>query len=547
MSTPPLVSIITIFLNAEQFLVEAIESVLAQTYEQWELLLVDDGSTDGSTAIARRYAERCPDKVRYLEHAGHQNRGKSISRNLGIAQARGDYLALLDADDVFLPEKLEQQVAILNQHPRVGMVYGPTLYWYSWTGVPADSRRDVLGKLGVSSNTLHDPPALLTRFLIDGGMVPCTCGLLARRSVVTQVGGFDERIHSMYEDQVFIAKLCLAAPVFVIGRCEDRYRQHPDSTSSQALKTGEYHPTQPNPSRQAFLNWLADYVKTQNVADAALRRALDQALRPYRDALMGDRSGSQPQQAERRRALIGQLPLPAALRRTLRGLWNTRYRPPVGWVRFGSLRRVTPISREFGFDRGQPIDRYYIEQFLARCADDVCGRVLEIGDDAYTRQFGGDRVIRRDVLHVSAADPLATFVGDLTHADHLPSNAFDCFILTQTLHLVYDVRAALRTIYRVVKPGGVVLATLPGISQISNDQWADYWCWSLTVLSAQRLFEEFFPTTHVKVEAYGNVLAATAFLHGLAATELRQAELDYCDRAYEVLITVRALKPKAAG
>ncbi len=219
-------------------------------------------------------------------------------------------------------------------------------------------------------------------------------------------------------------------------------------------------------------------------------------------------------------------------------------RPPVGWVNFGSLRRVTPISREFGYDRGLPVDRYYIENFLAHHSNDIQGRVLEIGDDSYTRQFGGDRVTTRDVLHVKEGNPIATFVGDLTNADHIPSDAFDCFILTQTLHLVYDFRVALKTIYRILKPGGVILATVPGISQISTDEWADYWCWSFTTLSARRLFEEFFPADNVQVETYGNVLSAIAFLEGLSFTELTKEELDHRDRCYELLITIRAVKPK---
>ena len=219
--------------------------------------------------------------------------------------------------------------------------------------------------------------------------------------------------------------------------------------------------------------------------------------------------------------------------------------PPVGQVRFGNLRRVEPISRQFGFDRGQPIDRYYIENFLARHADDIGGRVLEIGDDTYTRQWGGDRVEHADVLHVTEGNPQATFVADLTRADHIPSDAFDCIIFTQTLHLIYDVRSAIRTLYRILKPGGTLLATFPGISQISQDQWGEHWYWAFTTQSARRLFEETFLAPNVEVEAHGNVLAAISFLHGLAVEELRQEELDHHRPSYEVLITLRAVKPEA--
>ena len=169
---------------------------------------------------------------------------------------------------------------------------------------------------------------------------------------------------------------------------------------------------------------------------------------------------------------------------------------------------------------------------------------LEIGDDAYTRKFGGYRVARSDVLHLVPGNPRATIVADLTGAENIPSDTFDCIILTQTLQCIYDIRAALKTLYRILKPGGVILATFSGISQISRwdmDRWGHYW--NFTTLSARRLFEEVFLPSNVKVDSSGNVLVACAFLQGLASEELRQAELEHRDPDYEVLITVRARKP----
>jgi len=225
------------------------------------------------------------------------------------------------------------------------------------------------------------------------------------------------------------------------------------------------------------------------------------------------------------------------------------YRPIANWwrrsrpVRWGTLRRLTPVSRVFGFDRGLCIDRYYIENFLAHHADDIQGRVLEIGDDAYTRKFGGERVTRSDVLHVAEGNPKATIVADLTCADQIPSDTFDCIILTQTLQLIYDMRAAIRHLHRILKPGGVLLATFPGISQISRydmDRWGDYW--RFTDASTRRLFAEVFGPDNVTIQTYGNVLVACAFLHGLAANELSASELDFADPEYQVVITVRATK-----
>jgi SAM-dependent methyltransferase len=213
-------------------------------------------------------------------------------------------------------------------------------------------------------------------------------------------------------------------------------------------------------------------------------------------------------------------------------------------LRFGDFRRLEPISREFGLDRGRPIDRYYIEGFLARNAGDIGGRVLEIKDSAFTRKYGGDRVTVSDVLDVDENNGRATIVADLTRAEDVPSDAFDCIICTQTLHFIYDISAAVGTLRRILKPGGILLATFPGIGQTSCERLDEHYCWALTTLSARRLCEEAFPEADVEIEAYGNVLAAVAFLEGLAVRELRKEELDHRDPDYELLISLRAVKPE---
>ena len=196
-----------IFWEAETFLDEAIRSVFAQTYDAWELLLVDDGSTDTSTETAKRYARQYPARVRYLQHEGHENRGMSASRNLGIRCAQGEYVAFLDADDVWLPPKLEQQVAILEANPDAEMVYGRTEIWYSWTGKPQDSRRDRMLPLGVPADTLVHPPTLFLLLLRNKVQTPTTCNAIMRRRLFDKVGGFEESFRGMYEDQALFAKV----------------------------------------------------------------------------------------------------------------------------------------------------------------------------------------------------------------------------------------------------------------------------------------------------------------------------------------------------
>lgn len=220
-----------------------------------------------------------------------------------------------------------------------------------------------------------------------------------------------------------------------------------------------------------------------------------------------------------------------------------RTRRSVGPVDFGDLRRVMPISRAFGFERGRPVDRYYIENFLAAHAADIRGNVVEVGDHTYTRQFGGDRVLRSDVINNNADSPAVTIVADLAGCDHVPANTFDCFIFTQTLQFIYDARAAVASIHRMLKPGGVLLGTFPALSQICRydmDRWGDYW--RFTSASIQNLLGEAFGSQNVEVTAHGNVLAAVCFLHGLAAEDLTPEELDVFDRDYPLLITGRAVK-----
>jgi glycosyltransferase involved in cell wall biosynthesis len=280
----PLVSVITIFFNpVRAFFEEAIQSVFAQTYDNWELLLVDDGSNECSTEIALRYAERNWGKVLYLEHERHQNRGMSASRNLGISHAKGDYVALLDADDIWLPHKLEKQVAILVEQPEAAMVYSSTHVWYSWTGNPEDTERDwEKGLGGFPPNTLVHPPSLLTLLLQRKTHTPGTCSVLMRRGLIEDVGGFGESFRNLYEDQVFFAKVFLKAPVFLQGGHWDRYRQHPESACSVGEKTGQYHPFKPHPARLTYLNWMEKYLEEQSVKDPKLWQALRNILLPYR-------------------------------------------------------------------------------------------------------------------------------------------------------------------------------------------------------------------------------------------------------------------------
>ncbi|MDK3256755.1 glycosyltransferase family 2 protein [Blastococcus capsensis] len=279
----PVVSVVTIFLDAERFLDEAVESVFAQTYPHWELLLVDDGSSDGSTAIARKWARRHADRVRYLAHPGGANRGMSAARNLGVAHARGDLVAFLDADDVWLPGKLAAQVQLAGDHPEAGMICGPTLYWHSWRA--AAGRADELRELGVPTDTLIDPPRLLPGLLREEVNAPATCTALLRRETVERVGGFEESFRGMFEDRAFFAKVYRTVPVYVAGACHDRYRQHADSASARAVRAGTFSPVELSPAHRVFLEWFDGYLRRAGERRPEVTAAMAAALWPYRHPL----------------------------------------------------------------------------------------------------------------------------------------------------------------------------------------------------------------------------------------------------------------------
>src|SRR5215831_18684412 len=444
MSTVPLVSVVIIFFNAERFLDEAIESVFGQTYDAWELLLVDDGSTDGSTTIAHRYTQQHPGKVRYLEHTGHQNRGMSASRNLGIANAQGAYIAFLDADDVWLSNKLDRQVAILDAQPEAAMVYGPAQWWYSWTGRAEDRLRDYIPEPGVPPNTLLEAPTLLTRFLRLTDIAPCPSSVLIRRNLVEQVRGFEDSFRGLYEDQVFFAKVCLSAPVGrQIWRC--RY---------------------PN------LDWIYELVRW---------------------------------------GFPGKI-----WRRALRFKYSWLSLPLVRNLRCLQFRRLQPLGH--GRQRGTPIVRYYWERYLQEHQADIRGTALEIGTTDTIRKFGGIAVTRADAMDLSPHSPVVSVVADLSRADDVPSERYDCFVNQFTMHLIYDAEAALYHSIRILKPGGVLLINFSCVDyyfphglDMGTGEPLFLYRWYTPIQVENLLRRTGLSNTDYKIEIFGNLFSRIAY------------------------------------
>jgi glycosyltransferase involved in cell wall biosynthesis len=275
-----LISVTIPFYNCKSFLRETIESVLAQSYTNWELFLVDDASTDGSAAIAREYTDRLPQKIHLLEHPDHRNCGVTRSRNVGAANSRGEYLAFLDSDDTWLPDKLQLQVALLKANPEAGIVYGPSEYWYDWNA-NAETHETNHVQPVAPGGRMYTPPSLLVSSYPFGGFgAPGPSSFLLRRSAFDRIGGFVESFnpttYQLYEDTAFLAKIYLNVPVFVSETCTDRYRCHPASISSRVTGT-----IREESERKFYCQWLRCYLLDQKIEDPGIWKIVRRKSWPY--------------------------------------------------------------------------------------------------------------------------------------------------------------------------------------------------------------------------------------------------------------------------
>lgn len=276
----PLVSVVLCFYNEQAFLEEAIQSVLSQNYSNWELLLVDDGSADESTQLAKDYAAEFPNRITYLDHPYHQNCGLSASRNAGIKKCRGSFVAFLDADDVWLPGKLRFQVDLFRKHPGVTVVLEASLYWNSWKD---QKKTDSITHVGVAEGVYKPPHLMLSLYPLGVGAAPCPSGMMVDRAVLRRCV-FEELFRGMfqmYEDQAFLCKVYLKETVFVSAACHNKYRQRPASLVSGVHDSGNYHKV-----RNYYLYWFRDYLHGQPIRYKAVERLLRKAQMPYREPFL---------------------------------------------------------------------------------------------------------------------------------------------------------------------------------------------------------------------------------------------------------------------
>lgn len=498
-----LLSVVVTAREADRLLVDTLAHAGDQTDPEAEILVVAGGSWPDR---ARRLFED-PVGSRPLRYVTAPGGSSGAMLNAGVRASRGRYVACVDRGELLESRYGAAVIAALDADARLGFV-GASEADVS----PASSPRTVSTPIDIGS-ALRDP------FCVPGTVT-------VRRDAWAAVGGFDEAL-----DGLELYDLCL------------RLLAH----GYRGLRLAEVL-VRRVPRRRGAGRWRLDGDQYTRAVRMILRRH-EAALAEDVESVLYERELATRELVDRHHRLVQRrdrlVEERVALQTEAQRLTEALRAVDQTALDWGDLRRTYPVSRDWGNDRGVPLDRYYIDRFLAASARDIRGRVLEIQEANLTEHFGGSCVTQSEVLDVDPANPKATVVADLRGAPRLAPDAYDCIILTQTLHVIDDMRAVLKECARILRPGGVLLATLPAASRVSFDYGPVGDFWRVTEGGARALFADAWPSHQCEVRGYGNVLAAVAFLEGLAVHELAPAELDVYDPYFPLVVGVRAVKPHA--
>jgi glycosyltransferase involved in cell wall biosynthesis/SAM-dependent methyltransferase len=508
--------------NYAHFLADALQSVLDQTVPANNIIVVDDGSSDNPAKIVADFPG-----VTLVSLPG---KGISAARNAGIVAASSKYLIFLDADDRLLPTAIEQGLACMSSNPGAAFVYGAFRF------VSKDLRK-------IEEPRLVRTGTLAFCDLLRGNMVRMHAAVMYERAILTDDGGFDSSLPCCEDYDAYLRlaqKYRIACHRGVVAE----YRLHGRNMSADAT---------------AMLKWHIDVLERYRPAESnvrayrAWRTGISRAHRGYSRAAWNGKKARFAQNWAQRVHMARIAPgetlfaalrrltlaiLPYSLKQRLRHIRDRVAARRRGDIDFGDLARIRPVSHDYGFSRGTPIDRHYIDEFLRSHAADIKGRVLEFGSSLYTDRFGRD-VTAQDVLNVLASAPGTTILGDISAPGLLQPDSYDCIIATQVLPYIYEPIAAIREMHRALRPGGVLLVTTPGLAPIIDLEWDCYW--NLTVPSARRLFTEVFGAA-VEVQSKGNAFAATCFIQGIAIEDVALNWIEAEDPRFPVNVAVRAVK-----
>ncbi|HEY0743699.1 MAG TPA: glycosyltransferase [Chryseosolibacter sp.] len=532
----PKVSVVVTCYNHGKYLADAIRSIQRQTYQLIEIVVVDDGSSDNT----RQVAESFPN-VKYVYQ---ENAGLSAARNAGVAHSAGKYIVFLDADDWLYEEAIAINLNYLKRNKHCMFVSGGHDKVDEWGYTIEEETPKVVHKNHYAE-------------LLQGNYIGMHATVMYQRSVFNEFQ-FDTTLRAC-EDYDLYLKVARKYPVCSHDEKVAAYRIHGSNMSKDYVLMLDSvlkvcHRQKPSLARhevqyyRAGLRTWKDYYSDKLFASVWERIGQDRSWPSSKQMKM--LVANKPKKVtdyiikklatDTRDSIKASLPESALKALHEVGVYK-RYTPSVGKIDLGDLNRVTPFSSDFGFDRGGAIDRYYIEQFISANSDSIHGTVLEIGDNEYTMKYGR-ALSKSDILHVDSSNSKATYVGDITNVPQIPSGYFDCIIFTQTLHLIYDFKSALHTCYRILKPGGCLLLTVPGISQVDRGPWKEYWLWSFTDSAIKKVMAETFNGSEVSVATHGNVQVASAFLYGMGLPEISTKALQFNDPAYQLIITAKAIK-----
>jgi len=532
------VAVIIPTFNQASFLADAIMSVLAQTRPADEIIVVDDGSDDDPASVVVKFPT--------VQFVRQRNRGPSAARNTGLRNCSASHVAFLDADDRLLPMALEAGLMCYANRSDCAFVYGG-FRLISKDGRPISHDHFT----PIEGNSFHA--------LLHANLPVALSSALFRRDCVLSVNGFDESLRRCEDYDLFV-KLAEKHSVTSHTEIVVEYRKHGDGVSDNqlAMLKAELAVRDRYAARSKFNAsgvahfWRSRRGLIKHRTNIMLRVSFTRWEKHHN---VGPLARDLIHAVQWAPLLTTRVVLGALARRAQEVLsrWSVhcmeriRGRPyPIAFATLpvGDLGRVPAIMRGLARDDGTPIDRYYIEGFLAQNANDIRGRVLEAGETRYTRRFGGARVERSDVLGIEVTSPHLILAGDVAQQGTLPEEAFDCVIVTHALQYVFDTRAAVATLYRALKSGGVLLVTAPGVFQ--SEHTTRTWYWTFTTATVRRLLEEQFGPDATTVQAHGNAFAAVALLYHVAAEELDVADLTVDHPNYPIVVTARVIKQKDA-
>lgn len=518
----PSVSIVITTYNHSQFIASALSSAISQTSRPHEILVVDDGSTDTTKNIVSEF-----EQVNYLYQP---NQGLSAARNTGLHTVTSEYIVFLDADDILFPRAIKHGIDCVAENPSAAFVSG------------AYRKMNIDGQLKERAHYQIEPVVDYCT-LLTGNHIGMHGAVLFKVDVLRQVGGYDVSLNCCEDYDIYLRisrdhKIACHSNIVAVYRT---YIGSMSSNASKMLTTSLRVLERQRRYIEGDVNKLAKYQKGKLFwIEHYGYFVVWQSIRK----LVHFKFAS----SAKKIAMLCKLDLKigvASMFEVVREIAVLRAKPALiklfhlnnrKKVKFGHLNRTTPFSTDFGYGKGLPVDRYYIEKFLKQYEQYVNGDVLEVGDSAYSNRYENKKApANKKVIHLY--DKNADYVGELTDSNILPEDKFDCILLTQTLHLIYDFEEAIKNLHKSLKHDGVLLITVPGISQICSDEWSKTWAWSFTTYSLKIALEKYFDANKKEsLESYGNVLAATSFLYGLPASQLSETQLSVVDPKYQLVI-----------